>query len=58
MLTGHRPTVVFTDESIRPEVAELMRSSCDVRILQAYSSEAVLADACRNAEAILARRGK
>jgi D-3-phosphoglycerate dehydrogenase len=57
MLAGHRPTVVFTDESIRPEVAELMRASCDVRILQAYPSELVLADACQNAEAILARLG-
>ena len=26
MLAGHRPTVVFTDASIRPEAAELMRN--------------------------------
>ena len=57
MPTAHRPTVVFTDESIRPEVAELMRGSCNVRILQAYPSEQVLAEACQNAEAILARLG-
>src|SRR5208337_1622166 len=57
MLAGHRPTVVFTDESIRPEVAERMRASCDVRILQAYPSEQILAEACQNAEAILARLG-
>jgi D-3-phosphoglycerate dehydrogenase / 2-oxoglutarate reductase len=57
MLAGHRPTVVFTDESIRPEVAERMRASCNVRILQAYPSEQVLADACQDAEAILARLG-
>jgi len=57
MLVGHRPTVVFTDESIRPEVAERMRVSCNVRILQAYPSEQVLAEACQDAEAILARLG-
>jgi D-3-phosphoglycerate dehydrogenase / 2-oxoglutarate reductase len=57
MPTAHRPTVIFTDESIRPEIAELMRASCDVRILQAYPSEQVLAEACRDADAILARLG-
>lgn len=57
MLAGYRPTVVFTDESIRPEIAERMRASCDVRILQAYPSEQTLAEACQNAEAILARLG-
>jgi D-3-phosphoglycerate dehydrogenase / 2-oxoglutarate reductase len=57
MLAGHRPTVVFTDESIRPEVAERLRACCNVRILHAYPSEQVLADACQDAEAILARLG-
>jgi D-3-phosphoglycerate dehydrogenase / 2-oxoglutarate reductase len=57
MLHGHRPNVVFTDESIRPEVAERMRAFCNVRILRAYPSEQLLAEACQDADAILARLG-
>jgi phosphoglycerate dehydrogenase-like enzyme len=49
--------VVFTDESIHPKVAERLRETCTVRILQAYPSAEVLAEACRDAEAILARLG-
>jgi D-3-phosphoglycerate dehydrogenase len=52
-----RPLVVFTDESIRPEVAQRLGETCAVRILRAYPSEQDLAKACRDAEAILARFG-
>jgi len=57
MPAERRPKVVFTDESIGPEVAELLRETCTVHILRAYPSEAVLAEACRDAGAILARLG-
>lgn len=49
--------VVFTDESIRPEAADLLRECCAVKLLDAYPSEATLVDACRDADAILARLG-
>src|ERR1700722_19486915 len=57
MLTGRRPTVVFTDESVHPQDVELLCETCSVRILQAYPPEGMLAEACRNADAILARLG-
>jgi phosphoglycerate dehydrogenase-like enzyme len=57
MRTGHRPKIVFTDDSIDPKVAEWISDSCDVHILQAYPSQEVLAEACQDAEAILARLG-
>src|ERR1700679_1775609 len=57
MLTGRRPTVVFTDERVHPKVVELLCETCSVRILQAYPPEGMLAEACRNADAILARLG-
>ncbi len=49
--------VVFTDESIRPEAADRLRDTCTVQILQAYPTETTLIDACRDADAILARLG-
>jgi D-3-phosphoglycerate dehydrogenase len=52
-----RPIVVLTDASIRPEAAELLRPTCDVRVLEAYSSEEVMARACADAQGILARLG-
>ena len=52
-----RHVVVFTDESIRAEAAQLLAPTCDVRVLRAYPSEETLADACRDADAILARLG-
>jgi len=52
-----RHIVVFTDESIRAEAADLLSATCDVRVLRAYPSEDTLVDACRDADAILARLG-
>jgi hypothetical protein len=49
--------VVFTDENLRPEVAERMRESREVRILRAYPAQQILAEACGGAEAILAWLG-
>jgi D-3-phosphoglycerate dehydrogenase / 2-oxoglutarate reductase len=52
-----RHVVVFTDGSIRAEAADLLSATCDVRVLRAYPSEDTLVDACRDADAILARLG-
>jgi D-3-phosphoglycerate dehydrogenase len=52
-----RPIVVFTDGSIRREAVELLAPACDVRVLDAYPSDAALTAACRDAHAILARLG-
>lgn len=49
--------VVFTDGSIRREALDLLAPTCDVRVLDDYPSEPVLAAACANADAILARLG-
>lgn len=54
---GRRWNVVFTDESIGPEATELLRESCSLQVLSAYPSEAALIEACREADAILARLG-
>jgi len=52
-----RHVVVFTDESIRAEAADLLSPTCEVRVLRAYPSEDTLVEACRDAHAILARLG-
>jgi len=52
-----RHVVVFTDASIRKEAVELLSPTCDVSILSAYPSEDALIEACRDADAILARLG-
>jgi D-3-phosphoglycerate dehydrogenase len=49
--------VVLTDGSIRREAIDLLSPSCDVRVLEAYPAEDTLIDACRDADAILARLG-
>lgn len=49
--------VVFTDGSIRRPALDLLAPTCDVRVLDAYPSEAVLAAACADADAVLARLG-
>ena len=57
MLRQRRWKVVFTDESIRSEAADLLHETCTVQVLRAYPSEAALIEACRDADAILARLG-
>jgi D-3-phosphoglycerate dehydrogenase / 2-oxoglutarate reductase len=54
---GRRPRVVFSDPTIRREALDLLTPSCDVRVLESYASETVLAKACIDADAILARLG-
>ena len=49
--------VVFTDESIRQEAADMLRETCTIQVLRSYPSEAALIEACRDADAILARLG-
>lgn len=48
---------MFTDGTIRREALDLLAPSCDVRVLTAYPSEDVLAEACADADALLARLG-
>jgi len=52
-----RPRVVFTDETIRGEAADLLAPTCDVITLTAYPSEDAMVHACADASAILARLG-
>lgn len=54
---GERPVVVFTDETVCSQAVELLRESCEVRVLSAYPPEAALIAACTDAQAILARLG-
>lgn len=56
-MTARPWKVVFTDESIHPEVAARLAATCTVQVLQAYPTEAALIAACRDADAILARLG-
>ena len=52
-----RNIVVLTDGSIRKEAIDLLSPTCEVRVLRAYPSEPTLVEACRDADAILARLG-
>jgi phosphoglycerate dehydrogenase-like enzyme len=58
-LTGTTPPrfVVLTDNSVHPETVERLRARAEVRVLDAYPSESTLAEAYRQADAILARLG-
>jgi D-3-phosphoglycerate dehydrogenase / 2-oxoglutarate reductase len=49
--------VVLTDDTIHPDAIECLRTSCTVQFLHAYPGEAELIEACRDADAILARLG-
>jgi D-3-phosphoglycerate dehydrogenase len=49
--------VVLTDGSVHPAAVERLRVRTSVRVLEAYPSEAVLIEACCEADAILARLG-
>src|ERR1700722_3496174 len=57
MLRDPRWKVVFTDESIRQEAADMLRETCTLQVLRSYPSEAELVEACHDADAILARLG-
>ena len=52
-----RKLVVLTDNTVHPEAVDRLRARARVRILDAYPAEATLAQACREADAILARLG-
>lgn len=54
---GRRWKVVFTDDSICAEAVERLREYCCLQVLSAYPSEEALIQACRDADAILARLG-
>jgi D-3-phosphoglycerate dehydrogenase len=56
-MMARRWKVVFTDESIHPEVVARVADTCTVQVLQSYPSEAALIAACHDADAILARLG-
>ena len=57
MLRDPRWKVVFTDEIIRQEAADMLRETCTMQVLRSYPSEAALVEACHDADAILARLG-
>jgi D-3-phosphoglycerate dehydrogenase / 2-oxoglutarate reductase len=52
-----RKPVVLTDNTVHPAAVERLRLRAALRILDAYPSEARLAAACRQADAVLARLG-
>jgi D-3-phosphoglycerate dehydrogenase / 2-oxoglutarate reductase len=52
-----RKLVVLTDNTVHPEAVERLRAHAAVCILDAYSAEATLTEACREADAILVRLG-
>jgi D-3-phosphoglycerate dehydrogenase len=49
--------VVLTDNTVHPQAVARLRTRADVRILDSYPDEDTLKDACRDADAILARLG-
>ena len=49
--------VVLTDNTVHPEAVARLRTRAAVHILDGYPDEATLTDACRNADAVLARLG-
>lgn len=53
----HAKVVVLTDGSVHPEAVERLRSRAEIRVLNAYPSEAALKAVCGDADAILARLG-
>jgi D-3-phosphoglycerate dehydrogenase len=55
--TPPRKNVVVFDDSVHPVALERLRARAEVHVLPAYPDEATLAEACRPAEAILARLG-
>jgi D-3-phosphoglycerate dehydrogenase len=52
-----RRLVVLTDDTVCAEAVARLRARAAVRILGGYPNEATLVDACREADAILARLG-
>jgi D-3-phosphoglycerate dehydrogenase / 2-oxoglutarate reductase len=58
-LNGARPhrLVVLTDDTVHGAAVERLRARASVRILNGYPDEAMLTEACRDADAILARLG-
>ena len=57
MTLRRRPHVVLSDPSIHPAAVALLEPHCSVRVLDAYCPEPAFAEACRDADAILARLG-
>lgn len=52
-----KPLVVVTDPSVHPEAIARLRDHCELRVLEAYTPEEAMAEACVEAQALLARVG-
>jgi D-3-phosphoglycerate dehydrogenase len=57
MSDSRRPLVVVSDPSVHPEAIARLSESCELRILGAYTPEERYAEACVEAQAVLARVG-
>ncbi len=55
--TPTRKLVVLTDDTVHAEAVARLRERATVRVLDSYPDEATLTEACRDADAILARLG-
>jgi len=55
--TRQAKLVVLTDGTVHPEAVDRLRERAAVRVLDGYPGEGALAEACRDADAILARLG-
>jgi D-3-phosphoglycerate dehydrogenase len=55
MQLGNRPRVLVTDQMIRREAIAILEKAAEVRVIQQHSPEAVIVEAVRDVEGILAR---
>lgn len=57
MSDSTRPLVVVTDPNVHPDAIALLRTRCELRVLDPYTPEQSLAGACVEADGLLARVG-
>lgn len=57
MSSATRPLVVVSDPSVHPDAIARLRERCELRVLEAYTPEERFAEACLEAQAVLARVG-
>ncbi|MBO0706368.1 MAG: phosphoglycerate dehydrogenase, partial [Candidatus Dormibacteraeota bacterium] len=57
MNDGTRPLVIVSDPSVHPDAIARLSEHCELRVLEAYTPEDRLAEACVDAQGLLVRVG-
>lgn len=57
MNDGTRPLVIVSDPSVHPDAIARLSEHCELRVLEAYTPEERLAEACTEAQGLLVRVG-